>query len=118
MKKFQIYSHGQLIGESDLEFHDPGMNIYSGYLCVTPGHSNVRIVFKSFSHASSLTGDEQEIQLARYYRARDDLKLTVKSRESRTVLANWIHVVDIDDGLDEVQVEISLNEPVVEPSVA
>lgn len=114
MKKFQIYSHEQLIGESDLEFSDPALNVYSGYFHAALRYDDIRSVFKMFSLALSLTGNEQAIQLERYYRARDDLALRAKFRGDKILATNWIHIVDLNTDLDELQVEISLSEPLDE----
>jgi hypothetical protein len=114
MKKFKIYSLKGPIGESDLEFGDPGMNVYSGHFQAEPAYDDVRSVFKMFSLALSLIGNEQAIQLERYYQARDDLALRVESRSHKVLATNWIHILDLDSNLDELQVEISLNEPLDE----
>jgi len=87
------------------------MGIYSGRMNASSGYDSVRHVFKVFCRALDLMGDEQEAELDRYYRMRDDLELTVVSQDGQRVTASWIHVVDLCESLDELKIELSSMDP-------
>lgn len=109
MKRFRIHIGADVIGETDLEMHDPEMNVYSGRFYTTIKYNNVRAVFKIFSRALDLTGNQQRTELEEYYRQRDNLKLEIEYLDCKRLDANWIHIIDLDD-LDDVRVEVALRE--------
>jgi len=54
-----------------------------------------------------MNGAAQQSALADYYRMRDELELTVKERGGGPeVPSGAIHIVDLDDSPDEIQVEV------------
>ena len=110
MKRFQVLSGDEAIGETDLEMHDPGMNVYSGLFYALPGYRRVRRVFRAFADAQDLAGAEKEKALGDYFQMRDQLRLTIRSKSGRSWGANWINVIDFDDTLDDLQVEVAANE--------
>jgi hypothetical protein len=110
MKRFQILSRDEVIGESDLEMHDPGMNVYSGRFFASQAYDQVRHVFKAFSDAQDLLGIEKEKALNDYFQRRDHLRLGIRNRNGRRWEASWINVIDFDESLDDLQVEAAANE--------
>jgi hypothetical protein len=114
MKRFQVWSGGQMVAETDLEMHDPGMNVYSGRLYATASYQHVRPVFKAFAAALGRIGAEQNAALEEYFRRRDDVELTIHDGEQQ-LDADWIHIIDLEDSLDDLQIEVSMNS-VLDPS--
>jgi hypothetical protein len=110
MKRYQIVKGDEVIGETDLEMHDPGMNVYSGRFYPSRGYDNVRSIFKLFSTALDLVGVEREGMAAKYYRKRDALGLILRTRNGRYLATSTIHIVDFDETMDELQVEVAANE--------
>ena len=113
MGVFEVWCRGKLLGETDLEMHDDGMNVSSGRFRPQPGYFGVRSVFKMYSDALDLRGDAQRRAMLDYYRKRDDLELTVRERGGAEVPSSAIHIVDVDDSVDELQIEVY---PPVAPS--
>ena len=93
---------------------DPGTRIYSGHFQVSANYESVRAIFKLFAFALDQTGDEQKKMLDEYYRERDGLGLVMEddkgARDNRKLDANWIHIVDLGESLDELQIEVFVNE--------
>jgi hypothetical protein len=110
MKRFQLLSGDEVIGETDLEMHDQGMNVYSGRFFALPGYYRVRPVFKAFADAQDLVGAEKEVALDDYFRRRNQLQLAIRSENGRLWGANWINVIDFDESLDDLQVEVAASE--------
>jgi hypothetical protein len=110
MKRYGIVWGDELIGDTDLEMHDPGMNVYSGRFYPTASYQHVRSVFKLFSEALDLIGAKREAAVAEYYRKRDALGLTIRAQNGRRLAANAIHIMDFEDTMDDLQVEIAANE--------
>jgi hypothetical protein len=106
MKMFEIWSHGKLLGECDLEMHDSGMNVRSGRFHPRQDYFGVRPVFKAYSAAMDLHGPAQQSALADYYKRRDELALTVRERGGAEIPAGAVHIVDFDDSLEEMQIEV------------
>lgn len=106
MKSFQIWRGDQLIGESDLEMRDSGMNVYSGRFYAQPAYHQVRSIFKIFSDALDHAGDVHNTMAHEYYRQRDELGLSISRRDGSRLSAEWIHIVDVTDDLDELQIDV------------
>jgi hypothetical protein len=106
MSTFKIRSRGQLIGETDLEMHDSGMNVRMGGFHPSPGYLQVRSVFKAYSDAMDLVGVSQQKALGDYYRRRDELALTIQDPNGQEVPASSIHIVDLDDSMEDIQIEL------------
>src|SRR6185503_12069711 len=106
MSTFEIWSRGQLLGETDLENHDEGMNVRSGRFRPHEQYFRVRSVFRLFSAALDLRGAAQQSAVAEYYRMRDELELTVRERGGAEVLLGTVHIVDLDDDM-EIEIEVS-----------
>jgi len=108
--KFQILSGQEIIGETELEILDPGMNVYSGPFLATLAYTRIRLIFKLFSDALDRTDEAARVQLEEYYRKRDKLELTIRGQDGRQLCANWIHIVDLQEDLEDLVVEVALAE--------
>ena len=106
MRAFEVRSGGQLLGETDLEMRDSGMNVRIGRFHPLSGYLQVRSVFKAYSDAMDLVGSAQRQALEDYYRKRDELRLTIHDRNGQELLASVIHIIDLDDSLEEIQIEV------------
>jgi hypothetical protein len=106
MRRFEIWSVGHCIGETDLEFHDDGMNVYSGRFYPSPEYQNVRSVFKALSAAMDFAGEKGRAAYHEYARMRGDLNLTVRDREGGELPSGAIDIMDFEDALDELNIEV------------
>jgi hypothetical protein len=77
--KYKIVCNGKVIGESDLEDYDDGMNVRSGKFYPTKEYEMVRPIFLLFSSAQSKTPHDKfdEEKVKRYYESSGKLNLTV-----------------------------------------
>jgi hypothetical protein len=106
MSTFRILSDNLLIGQTDLEYCDQGMNVYSGYFRAAPDYARVRSVFKLFSAALDLDAQAQGAALEQYYRQRDDLLLTVRDQDDVLVPTSWIHILDLEEDMNDLRIEV------------
>ena len=106
MRTYEIWSRGKILGETELEMHDVGMNLRSGRFCPRPDYFGVRSVFKAYSVAMDMDRVAQPTALADYYRMRDELQLTIREVGGAEVPSSAVHIVDLDDSSDEIQVEV------------
>lgn len=103
---FEIWSHGKLLGETELEVHDEGMNVRRGRFYPRQDYFTVRAVFQAYAAALDLKGAAQHNAMADYYKQRDALDLTIQDRGRVAMLAGAIHINDLVDPPDELEVEI------------
>jgi hypothetical protein len=106
MSRFEIWSGTTLIGDSDLESHDDGMNVRVGCFRPRPGYSGVRSVFKLYSAAVDLTGEAAKSALAHYFEMRDQLGLTVREPGGAELPAGSVHINDLAEAMDELEIEV------------
>jgi hypothetical protein len=106
MRRFEIISLGRCIGETDLEFHDDGMNVFSGQFYPSATYHQVRSVFKALSASMDLAGLERKAAFAEYARMRNELQLTVRNREGEELPAGAIDINDLDESLEDLQIEV------------
>jgi hypothetical protein len=92
--KFHIIFNEQLIGESNLENHDKGMNIYSGKFWPTVDYRLVKPVYLLFGHATINPSKVDESLLNKYYQARDKLNLKVLDEGHQLFPSESIHIID------------------------
>jgi hypothetical protein len=87
------------------------MGVAWGAFEPAPAYEAVRAVFQLFTEALPDGGPPanraDEEKLARYYRARDALDLTLQTAEGQVVPTTTIHIVDWDELGREVEVHIS-----------
>jgi hypothetical protein len=93
--KFKIVCNGKVIGESNLEGFDAGMNVRSGKFYPTKEYEKVREIFLLFSKAHPKTSRENydESQIKQYYGLREKLDLFVIS-DDNSRLTGQIHIED------------------------
>lgn len=106
MKKFEIRSGQQTLGETDLELHDAAMNLRSGMFRPQQPYFTVRSIFKSYANALLLKEGERDAALRLYYEMRDRLDLTIWERGGDQLRAGAIHIADVDDTVDSLYVEV------------
>jgi hypothetical protein len=96
---FTLYLGEQPLGQSDLENIDEGMGVVWGTFHPTPAYESVRPIFRRFAnslgHSSARPDDNSE--LARYYRERDALRLTLRDAAGQLLFTSFIHIEDLSE---------------------
>jgi hypothetical protein len=96
--RFVLQHAGEPIGYSCLERHDTSMGVDVGQLELLPSFSAVRHVFRLFA-----TGEHAE-----YFRARDQLPLSIRREDGVLVPTDCIHVADFSEELGSNAVELEI----------
>ena len=108
--------HGIVVGWSDLEQIEPDLGRARGRFRPGVGYELVQPIFQLFSEAVPRDdgGERDEAKLARYYRARDALKLELVDQSGRVISTSAIHIADYrgeSSGIDcELDVLIADND--------
>jgi hypothetical protein len=101
--------HGVIVGHSELENIEPDVGRAWGVFRPSLGYELVQPVFRLFTDAVPRDGRTKDADvLARYYKARDALKLELENAEGRTIRTSAIHIADYsaDGGGAELDVLI------------
>jgi hypothetical protein len=106
MNMFEIWSHGRILGETELEVHDTGMNVRSGRFRPRQDYFGVRSVFKAYSAAVDMNGDAQQRALLQYYQMRDELELELRDGGGARIPSGTIHIADFEDSVEEMEIEV------------
>lgn len=94
MRKYRIFSGELLIGESELEHHDEGMNVYTGKFHPAGGYASVKHVFQLFGRATADSDREDDQLLKEYFQARDKLDLRVLDDKNVVLPSGAIQIYD------------------------
>ena len=103
--RFQIYSGETRIGQSELDRLDPPMGIASGDFLPTEDYKDVQSVFRLYIEATINTNDPP--LLARYYRERDALQLTVRLPQGQVIPLQCVHIEDFSAELEEITITVA-----------
>jgi hypothetical protein len=108
---YRIVCGQQLLGTSDLEYHDQG--IAFGMFHPLAPYQAVRTVFLLFTEALPFSGGTpDERKLAQYYAARDRLGLVLATEDETPLTTGWIHIVDWGEGEeDHMELEVQVTDP-------
>lgn len=88
--------NGIIVGHSELEEVDPVDRRVWGQFHPGLGYELVQPIFRLFSEATPMPGGEplDEIKLARYIAARDELPLRLEDDRGRAIETAAIHIAD------------------------
>jgi len=111
--EFRILCDGVEIGTMLLEERDEAMGTANGTFVPSPAYARVRPIFRLFADAQRDTGPSDQEMIARYYRERDKLDLTVTGPDGRLVPTSVVHIADFaDESLDGLcEVELHIEDP-------
>ena len=93
--KYKIICNGSVIGQSDLEDYDSGMNVRSGKFYPTKEYETFREIVVLFSSAQPKTSHDKvdEEKVKRYFELRGKLNLTVTGDDDLKFIGQ-IHIED------------------------
>ena len=102
--------HGIVVGWSDLEEIEPDLGRARGLFRPGIGYELVQPIFQLFADAVPRedVGERDEGKLARYYKARDALKLELVDQAGRVIPTSAIHIVDYRRGGGETDCELDV----------
>jgi hypothetical protein len=89
------------------------MGVANGAFVPAPGYERGRPIFRIFAGAQREAGPADHEAIARYFRERDKLHLTVTRSDGTLVRTSAIHISDFSDDLgDEAyEIEVHLEDP-------
>jgi hypothetical protein len=104
---YQLWLESTLLGTSPLSQIDRCAGIAYGPFAPTEAYDLVRPVFHLFTAANGLpTPPERAEARARYYQARDALRLLLTSAGGETVATRWVHIHDRAGSASTAQLEL------------
>jgi hypothetical protein len=113
--KFTVKMRDVTIGWSDLEARDRGMGAASGEFRRGPGYELVQPVFRLFAEAHGEAPGHQvdQAKLARYYAARDRLRLSLHADDGTAVPIEFVHIVDytVEHGAEALEIQVAAASP-------
>ncbi len=107
--KHTVKLHGVIVGHSELEHAERGVGRAWGAFRPGLGYELVQPVFRLFAQAVPRgSGERDEVTLARYYKARDALKLELQDAQGRAIPASDIHIADytVEDGPSAIELAV------------
>ena len=106
--KHTVKLHGVIVGHSELEHADPGVGRAWGAFRPGLGYELVQPVFRLFAQASPRAGAKDDGLLARYYKARDALKLELQDAHGRSIPTSTIHIADftVEEGPSAIELDV------------
>ncbi len=112
---YTVRLHGVAVGRSTLERLDPEHGFARGAFQPASGYQLVQDVFSLYAEAVPETpgGVVDAEKLARYYKARDALRLALLDAKERAVPGTTIHIYpSIEDTADEAfELEVHISDP-------
>jgi hypothetical protein len=105
--------HGVIVGHSDLEHTEPGIGRAWGAFRPGLGYDLVQPVFRLFARALPRDGSSRdEAVLARYYKARDALKLELSDGDGAPIPTSVIHIADysIEEGDEAIELDVLISD--------
>lgn len=107
--KHTVKLHGVIVGHSELEHADRGVGRAWGTFRPGMGYELVQPVFRLFAQAAPRGSSERdEAMLARYYKARDALKLELQDAQGRAIPTSAIHIADftVEEGPAAIELDV------------
>lgn len=107
--KHTVKLHGVIVGHSELEHADQGLGRAWGAFRPGMGYELVQPVFRLFAQAVPKDGSaNDDAMLARYYKARDALKLELVSADGRPIPTSTIHIADytVEEGPNAIELDV------------
>lgn len=104
---------GIIVGHSDLEHLEPGVGRAWGRFRPGLGYELVQPVFRLFAHAVPHgEAARDDAMLARYYKARDALKLELIDGNGACIPTSAIHIADytIEEGPAAIVLDVLIND--------
>ena len=97
--KYRVYWDEEIIGETDLEFKDEGMNVRLGKFVPGPAYEKVKHIFHLFIKANAANPVDEEI-IGTYYQKRDELNLKVIGIDGKLLPTGAVHIENLWDELN------------------
>ena len=105
-----VKMQGLVVGHSELEQRDVASRRAWGRFRPGLGYELVQPIFRLFSEATPMPGGEprDEIKLARYFAARDQLPLRLEDDRGRAIKTAAIHIADysLERGPDAISLDV------------
>lgn len=101
---------GVIVGHSELEQRDVSARRAWGRFRPGLGYDLVEPIFRLFTEAVPMPGGEprDEVKLARYHAARDQLGLELVDASGRTIGTSAIHIADYSEKQGEEAIELDV----------
>jgi hypothetical protein len=105
--------HGVIVGHSELEHADRSVGRAWGAFRPGLGYDLVQPVFRLFAQAVPTDGSPRDdATLARYYAARDALKLTLENAAGEKIPVSAVHIADytVESGPSAIALDVLIDD--------